>query len=183
MKKILLLTVITLFALIPHNFAQGADIAQLTAEKYVIEFQDKSYVIHYGYAGSFEIEIEKEVKNPKIISMSINPEKKSLEIDFEKTPEISVMWFRLPKDLISAEGGNFEVLVNDVKTGYDMVNYQDDVRIGFILEKDTLKVEIIGTHIVPEFATTIGILVTSMIVVTLLLRFKFFKINLGAIHQ
>jgi hypothetical protein len=44
--------------------------------------------------------------------MSINPEQKSLEIEFEKLIEASLFWVLLPPDLISAEDYNFQVFVD-----------------------------------------------------------------------
>lgn len=40
-------------------FAQYLDIAQLSAEKYQLKIDEKTYDIYYGYQGSFEVDVEK----------------------------------------------------------------------------------------------------------------------------
>ena len=163
--------------LVIPGFAQMEDIAQMTADKYLLTFDDKEFIIYYGYAGSFEIEIEKDVRHPIVSSMEINPEKKSLEINFEKTPEISLIWFRLPVELISAEGDNFVLLVDGIESGYDLVDYQKDIRIGFILGEGTETVEIIGTNVIPEFNGLIIFVFSASLLIPILMKnnFRCFK--------
>lgn len=169
MRKSTLLIPLVCFlmtSLMELAFAQEQDISKLTAEKYQIQVENKTYVIHYGYAGSFEIEVGQEVRNPIVVSMNIDQEKKSLNVSFEKTTEPSVMWFRLPNELISAENGKFQVYVDGVQQGYDLVGYKDDVRIGMIIKNETQSLEIVGTRVIPEFnSLMVLIFVGSMITV------------------
>lgn len=57
-------------------FAQYLDIAQLSAEKYQLKIDEKTYDIYYGYHGSFEVDVEKVGEElPKLSTMNINIEK------------------------------------------------------------------------------------------------------------
>lgn len=166
MRKLLVPLILIFFGgmhVIPA-FSQAGDIAEITAEQYLLTHDDVEFIIYYGFAGSFEIEIEKDVRHPIVSSMGINSEKKSLEINFEKTPEISLIWFRLPAELISAEGGKFVLLVDGIEKEYDLVVYQKGIRIGFILDEGTEKVEIIGTRVIPEFGLIILVFSASIII-------------------
>ena len=133
-------------------FAQYLDIAQLTAEKYQLKVDEKTYDIYYGYHGSFEVDVNKVGEElPKLDTMNINPERKSLEITMASVPSNSVLWLRLPFDVISAEDAQYQLLVDGVDTKYDLTKFPDQYALGMIIPKDTKHIEIIGTHVVPEF--------------------------------
>jgi len=102
-----------MFTTVPAN---AQDIAQLMAEKYSIEVDEQIFEISYGFKGSLEINIPSlEIENPKVSKMTINQERKSLEINLEDHEYAGPMWVRLPPELISAEGGDFQVLIEDVQ--------------------------------------------------------------------
>lgn len=73
--------------LIPSmNSVFAQDIAELASEKYLLQVDDQTFQIFFGFKGSLEIEIgEKLIENPKLTSMIINPERRSLEINFEES--------------------------------------------------------------------------------------------------
>lgn len=164
MKAILVFTIIFL-TLIPSSvafgshifddrdaFAQYLDIAQLSAEKYQIAIDEKTYDIYYGYHGSFEVDVEKIGEElPKLADMNINMERKSIEVTMASVPSKSVLWLRLPLEVISAEGAQYQLLVDGVDTKYDLTKFPDQYAIGMIIPKDTKHIEIIGTHVIPEF--------------------------------
>lgn len=146
-------------------FAQYLDIAQLSAEKYPLKVDEKTYDIYYGYHGSFEVDVEKIGEElPKLADMNINTERKSIEVTMASVPSKSVMWLRLPLEVISAEGEQYQLLVDGVDTKYDLTKFPDQYAIGMIIPKDTKHIEIIGTHVIPEFgAFSITILTISII--------------------
>lgn len=146
-------------------FAQYLDIAQLSAEKYQIAIDEKTYDIYYGYHGSFEVDVEKIGEElPKLADMNINTERKSIEVTMASVPSKSVLWLRLPLEVISAEGAQYQLLVDGVDTKYDLTKFPDQYAIGMIIPKDTKHIEIIGTHVIPEFeALSITILAISFI--------------------
>ncbi len=148
-------------------FAQYLDIAQLTAEKYPLKVDEKTYDIYYGYHGSFEVDVNKiDEELPKLDAININPERKSLEITMTSVPSNSVLWLRLPFEVISAEDAQYQLLVDDVDTKYDLTKFPDQYALGMIIPKDTKRIEIIGTNVVPEFGVfSIVILGISFIVI------------------
>jgi predicted secreted protein with PEFG-CTERM motif len=121
-------------------FAQFLDIAQLEAEKSVLEIDGNSYDIYYGYHGSLD----------------------AMGTDFEEpVPEKTDFWVRIPFDVLTAEKENYQVLINEVDTGYDLMKMPDGYVVGFIISEDTKHVEIIGTKVIPEFGT-VAILVLGI---------------------
>ena len=162
--KIFLAFVIITLALIPTStafgshifddrdaFAQYLDIAQLSSEKYLLKINEKTYDVYYGYHGSFEVDIKKIDELPKLAHMNINPDRKSLEITMESVPSNSVLWIRLPLEMISAENAQYRLVIDGIDTKYDLTKFPDQYAMGMILPKDTKYIEIIGTYVVPEF--------------------------------
>ena len=148
-------------------FAQYLDIAQLSAEKYALKIDEKTYDIYYGYHGSFEVDVNKIGEElPKLSTMNINTERKSIEITMERVSTNNVFWLRLPLEVISAENAQYKLVVDGVDTKYDLTKFPDQYAIGMIIPKDTKHIEIIGTHVVPEFgAFSIIMLTISFIVI------------------
>ena len=132
-------------------FAQSLDIAQLSSEKYSLKVDEKTYDIYYGYHGSFEVDVTNTDELPKLSTMNINPERKSLEITMSSVPSNSVLWLRLPFEVISAENAQYKLVIDGVDTKYDLTKFPDQYALGMIIPKDTKNIEIIGTHVVPEF--------------------------------
>lgn len=151
-------------AALPAN-AQTITIIEAAAEQYPIKIDDQTFAIFYGYGGSFEVgEDYILVPQPNLLSMSINPEQKSLEIEFEKLIEASLFWVLLPPDLISAEDYDFQVFVDGKKIEYDLVIHPNGPRVGFILPPNAEKVEIIGTKVIPEFGAIAGMILAVAII-------------------
>ncbi len=141
------------------------------AEKYSIEVDEKNFDIFYGFKGSLEIDIPSlEIENPEVSNILLNKERKSLEIDFEDHEYAGPIWFRLPPELISAERGEFQVLIDDAPKPFELTYYANDVSVGFFIPEGTQKVEIIGTSIIPEFSImtvlVLGIAMTFLIIFT-----------------
>ena len=134
-----------------NAFAQYLDIAQLTAEKYQLKAGEKTYDIYYGYKGSFEIDVNKTDTSPILSSITINPERKSLEVTMESVSSDNVLWMRLPFELISADNAHYRLVIDGVDTQYDLTKFPNEYGIGVIIPKDTKHIEIIGTKVVPEF--------------------------------
>lgn len=135
-------------------FAQHLDISQISAEKFVMEVDDESYDMYYGYSGSID-SMGSDKPHPILSHMSINQERKSLEITFSEVIENSVFWVRMPNDVISAEKGKFKVFVDGEDTLYDLTIRSDNVALGMIVPKDGQHVEIIGTNVIPEFGSLV----------------------------
>ena len=155
-------------------FAQPLDIAQLSSEKYQLKVDEKTYDIYYGYQGSFEVDVNKKDELPKLSTMNINPERKSLEITMASVPANNALWLRLPFEVISAENAQYRVVIDGVDTKYELTKFPDQYALGMIIPKDTKNIEIIGTHVIPEFgALSIAIMMISFIVIVSAGRSRF----------
>ena len=150
-------------------FAQHLDISQISAEKFVMSVDDDSYDMYYGYSGSID-SMGSDKPQPILSSMSINQERKSLEITFDEVRENSVFWVRMPDEVISAEKGMFKVFVDGKDTLYDLTIRPDNVALGMIIPKDGQNVEIIGTRVIPELGAfailTLGVSILGMVYFT-----------------
>jgi len=158
-------------------FAQYPDIAQLSSDKYTLKVDDKSYDIYYGYHGSMEVDVNKVGENlPKLSSMNINAERKSLEITMDSVPSNSVFWLRLPFEVLSAENAQYKLSIDGVDTQYDLTKFPQDYAIGMIIPKDAKHIEIVGTQVIPEFGA-ISIVILGISIVGILYVKPWTRIN------
>ena len=154
----------------PDAYAQYLDISQLESERVTFEFDGNSYDVYYGYRGSLDSMGSNELY-PILYSMSINEERKSIEIIMEDVPKKTDFWVRIPEDVLYAEGEKFKVIVDGVDTGYDLMKFPNDYVVGFVISEDTEYIEIIGTRVIPEFGViTILIFGISIIGIICLTR-------------
>ena len=80
-KIFLSICILSLISIAPVTVFAQADITKLMSPKYDLEIDGKIYQIYYGYKDSIEGDFEeKDEILPEVTSMSINAEKKSLEI-------------------------------------------------------------------------------------------------------
>ena len=131
-------------------FGQYPDIGQIMAEKITFEYDDETFDVYYGYKGSLD-SIGSHSAEPILSSMTINEERKSIEIKMDEVPAKTDFWVRIPPEVLYAEGDEFIVLVDGVNTGYDITTFPNDYAIGFIILETTENIEIIGTRVIPEF--------------------------------
>jgi predicted secreted protein with PEFG-CTERM motif len=143
-------------------FAQFLDISQLEAEKSELEIDGNSYVIYYGYHGSLDA-MGSDFQEPIVAEVSLNQVNKSIEFTFEEVPEKTDFWVRIPFEVLTAEKEKYQVFVNELDTGYDLMKMPDDYVVGLIISEDTNHVEIIGTNVIPEFGA-ISILILGVAV-------------------
>ena len=160
--------IIIFSSIVPAN---AQDIAQIMAEKYSLQVDEQTFDISYGFKGSLEVDVSSlEVENPQVSSMFLNQEKKSLEINFDEHEYAGPMWVRLPTELITAEGGEFQLFIENIGKPYELTYYADDVSVGFFVPEGTQQVEIVGTSVIPEFSAiavlVLGTGMTSLIILT-----------------
>ncbi len=105
--------------------------------EYILEIDDNVFVI------SYEV-------NAKVIAIAIDPELTSLLIGLENTSD-SIFVIDLKHDLINAYNNEFAILVNGLEVDYDIVSDSDSSTFSFFVPSFTEEVEIIGTHVIPEF--------------------------------
>lgn len=159
-------TIILCSFIIPAN---AQDISQLMAEKFPLQVNDQIFDIYYGFKGSLEVDIsDLEVDNPHASNMILNKEQKSIEVIFNEHEYAGPVWIRLPTELITAEGGKFQLFIDDVAKPYELTYYANEISVGFFMPEGTQEVKIIGTSVIPEFSTiavlVLGTGMTSLIV-------------------
>lgn len=142
-------------------YGQFLDISQLEAEKASFDFDGVSYDLYYGYHGSMDDSMGDELGDPTVKEVIINQERKSIQVSFEEVPEKTDFWVRIPFEVLTAEKEKYQLLINDVDTGYDLMRMPDGYVIGMIISEDTKQVEIIGTNVIPEFGA-VSILVLGI---------------------
>lgn len=143
-----------------NAYAQFLDIAQLEAEKSSFEFDGVTYDIYYGYHGSLDA-MGEELLKPTVGELSINQDRKSIEVNFETVPEKNNFWVRIPFEVLTAEKEQYKVLINGEDTKYDLMKMPEGYVVGMIIDEDTTHVEIIGSKVIPEFGA-LAILVLGL---------------------
>jgi len=133
-------------------FAQYLDISQLESDKFVLEIDGNSYDLYYGYHGSLDA-MGSDFQDPTLSEIIVNNERKSLEITMIEVPERTDFWVRVPFEVISAEKENYQILVDGVDTGYDLMKFPNDYVFGVFIHENTEHIEIVGTTVIPEFGT------------------------------
>lgn len=151
-------------------FAEYLDTIKATSDKFDLVIDQQKFEIYYGYEGSMEADIgELAVRqDPKLVSISLDAGQKSLKIELEEAIKPSTFWVLLPIEVISAENEKYQILIDGVETRYDLTKYPTAYALGMIVPKGGSHIEIIGTHVIPEFGiATVAILVVSVIALVL----------------
>jgi hypothetical protein len=104
--------------------------------------------------------------------MAIDPELTSLLIGLENTKE-SVFKINLQQEIINADNNDFAVLVNGYEIDYDILTNSDSSTLSFYVPEFTEEVEIIGTHVIPEFP--IGAILGFVLLVSVVTVFSRIK--------
>jgi len=147
MKKELLIIAILIIGISPI-FAEE--------KKYVLEIDEHVFDIVYDV-------------NADVLAMAIDQESKSLLVGVENAQDSQFM-ISFPKEMIDAENDAFAVLVNGVEIEYEISSDSQDYTLIFYVPVDSEEVEIIGTHVIPEFPigviAIIGIVMMSSIIIS-----------------
>ncbi len=117
-------------------------------KKYVLEIDEHVFNILYDV-------------DADVLAMAIDQESKSLLVGIENAQDSQFM-ISFPKEMIDAENGEFAVLVNGVEIEYEISSDSQDYALIFYVPVDSEEVEIIGTHVIPEFP--IGVIAIIAIV-------------------
>jgi len=115
--------------------------------EYVLEIDEQVFLIPYQV-------------NAKVIAMAIDPELTSLLIGLDDTID-SIFIIDLNHELISTNNNEFAILVNGLEVDYDIVSDSDSSTFTFFVPEFTEEIEIIGTHVIPEFplGTIMGLVI------------------------
>jgi len=138
MKIFLWLSVSLLISIIPvFGESHPEYSAMANPTEYVLEFDEQIFSIPYEV-------------NANIIAMEIDPDLTSLLIALESDSD-SIFQIDLQHELINAQNNEFAILVNGLEVDYDIVSDVDRSTLTFFVPQSTEEIEIIGTHVIPEF--------------------------------
>lgn len=118
--------------------------------EFVLEIDENTFVIQYQV-------------NAQVIAMAVDPELTSLLIGLDNTSDSNFV-IDLQHELIKAQNNEFAILVNGLEVDYDIVSDSDSSTFSFFVPAFTEEVEIIGTHVIPEFPA--GILVGLAVMIS-----------------
>ena len=105
--------------------------------QYALEIDEHNYSISY-------------VVNANVVAMEIDPESTSLLIGLDNTYD-SRFFIDLEHELINAQNNEFIILVDGQETDYEITSDSDSSTFAFFVPIGSEEVEIIGTHVIPEF--------------------------------
>jgi hypothetical protein len=106
-------------------------------ETYLLTIDEHTFELHYELTG-------------EVIAMELDQELTSLLIGIENTKD-STFSISLPDEMIASENNEFAVLVNGLEIDYDLELLENGVALKFFVPDGTQEIEIIGTHVIPEF--------------------------------
>ena len=139
---------------------------ELSNSEYVLEIDEQHvYLISY-------------VVNADVIAMQIDPESRSLLIGLDNTFD-SQFFIDLEHELINAQNNEFVILVDGEEVDYKMTSDSDSSTFEFFVPIGSEEVEIIGTHVIPEFpvGAIFGFVVMiSVIMIFAKMKAPFFKL-------
>lgn len=141
------------FSILPGVYAENT---------YNLVVDEHSFDLRYDFSGD-------------VIAMAIDQELTSLLIGIENTKD-SLFTITFDNNLISAENDSFAILVNGLEVDYDISKNSDLSTLRFYVEDGTEEIEIIGTHVIPEFPIGVFfgfILMTSTVLV--ISKFRIFR--------
>ncbi len=123
--------------------------------EYILEIDDHSFSILYEV-------------NAKIIAMDIDPQSSSLLIGLEDTKD-STFTIDLQHELITDSNNEYTVLIDGMEADYDLVVDSDSSTFTVFVPEFTEEIEIIGTHVIPEFPFGIIVGLSTLMFVGLVL--------------
>ena len=122
----------------------------------------------------FEISYE---LNGDVIAMAVDENTTSFLIGITNV-EDSNFEISLPTELISAENNEFVVLVDGIEVDYDVSTQNDAAMLQFFVPANSQEIEIIGTHVIPEFPLgALAVLATMVVIVTFMTKTGKFRIR------
>ena len=141
------------FSILPSVFAENT---------YNLTVDEHSFDLTYEFSGD-------------VIAMAIDQELSSLLIGVENTKD-SLFTITFDNTLINAENDNFAILVNGLEVDYDISDDGNSSTLRFYVEEGTEEIEIIGTHVIPEFPFSVFfgfVLMTSTVL--MITKFRILK--------
>jgi len=151
-----------------------------TPESEIIE-TTKDFPVDAGDSGTFDVKYT--ISGGTVEIIQIEPENLGLLVKINSLENGKII-LELPRESIDAEKQNgkdekFIILINDAQTTYEEIQSDSTVReIGINFEKGDSEIQIIGTHVIPEFGTIVMIILTIGILASILLTKNKFQIKI-----
>ena len=154
---------------IPFNFTPSSEIIETT----------NNFEVSAGSSGTFDVMYS--IRGGILEDIIIEPKILGLVIDINAIDDGKLV-LDLPREYIDAEKQNgkddvFIILIDNVQTTYEEPLLYSEVRtITINFEKGDSEIQIIGTHVIPEFGTIVMIILTIGIMASILLtknKFQF----------
>jgi hypothetical protein len=143
------------------HLVQNYDIAEIMMNKYKVIVDQDELTMFYRLSVTESIgEGTFEDLDAKITSININQEQTSLIITLDNIGQTDIMSLRLPKELISAEGKQLALFIDGKETQYEWSVKGEYNNLIFIIPKQTTKIEVVGTRVIPEFPSGLLVLGT-----------------------
>jgi predicted secreted protein with PEFG-CTERM motif len=146
----------------------------------IIQTSD-NFEVNAGDSGTFDVRYS--IRGGTVDNIVINPEILGLVVDITASDEGTLV-LDLPRQFIDAEKQNgkdeeFIIIINDVQTTYKESTTFSEIRtLSIDFEKDDSKIQIIGTHVIPEFGTIVMIILTMGIMASILFTKNKFQIKI-----
>jgi predicted secreted protein with PEFG-CTERM motif len=153
------------------NFRTANEIIQTTS----------NFEVNAGDSGTFDIKYS--IRGGTVENIVISPEILGLVANIDATDEGTLV-LDLPRTFIDAEKQNgkdekFIILIDDIQTTYEESTSFSTLRtISIDFEKNDSTIQIIGTHVIPEFGTIVMIILTVGIMTSILLTKNKFQIKI-----
>jgi len=141
----------------------------------------KDFPVDAGDSGTFDVKYI--IRGGVVESIELEPENLGLLVKINSSNNGKII-LELPRDSIDAEKQNgedeeFIILINNIQTTYDEIRSESTIRtIGINFEKGDSEIQIIGTHVIPEFGTIVMIILTIGILASILLTKDKFQIKI-----
>ncbi|MCA9812946.1 MAG: hypothetical protein KC483_08820, partial [Nitrosarchaeum sp.] len=97
-----------------------------------------------------------------VLAMDVDRELRSLLIGLDNARE-SILTIELQREIIDAENGDFLILVDGLEADYNIQSDSDSNTFSIYVPVFTEEVEIVGTHVIPEFP--FGVILTFILMV------------------
>jgi len=151
-----------------------------TPKSKIIEIT-KDFPVDAGDSGTFNVKYT--ITGGTVENIGIEHDNLGLIVKINSLDDGKIN-LELPRKSINAEKQNgedekFIILIDDVQTTYEQMQSDSTVRIiGINFEKGDSEIQIIGTHVIPEFGTIVMIILTIGIVASILLTKNKFQIKI-----
>jgi len=151
-----------------------------TPESKIIEIT-KEFEVNAGNTGTFDIKYT--ITGGTVEDIEVESKNLGLLVKINSLDNGKII-LELPRESIDAEKQNgkdekFIILIDDAQTTYEEIQSDSTVRIiGINFEKGDSEIQIIGTHVIPEFGTIVMIILTIGILASILLTKNKFQIKI-----